>query len=117
MWAGPKHCIALTSPCNNLVMWGEHDSKETNEAPSDAPYRQINLRPVRVAGIDTEGEVAVSCGFDHTLITTKAAAPDTHGKLYVWGRNSQGQLGLPKQTDKVKVAVEPLELTVSGNGI
>ena len=97
MWAGPKHCIALTSPVKNLVMWGEHDSKEANDLPLNFPHRLVNLRPIIVAGIDTEGKVAVSCGFDHTLISTQPASADTPSKLYVWGKNSQGQLGLPKK--------------------
>ena len=109
MWAGPKHCLAMTTQ-SRLVMWGEHDSAETEAAPKDStaiPFHHINLLPVPVANIDSVDAdsvvVSVSCGFDHTLIYTERQGAESSSKLYVWGKNSQGQLGMPKKTCKMAI--------------
>ena len=87
-----------------LVAWGEHDSRNTGGAGSAS---SINLSPIRVfqeeagdGGEESDPRSSqavhdVACGFDHTLISmasSEGAAPE----LYVWGKNSQGQLGIEK---------------------
>ena len=49
--------------------------------------------PVKI--LDGKDIQLVSCGFDHTLVST------ADEKLYTWGRNSQGQVGLPPKNHKI----------------
>uniref|UniRef100_J3N8W7 Uncharacterized protein n=1 Tax=Oryza brachyantha TaxID=4533 RepID=J3N8W7_ORYBR len=53
-----------------------------------------SLEPVEVSGFD-EKVVEVSAGNHHSCAVT------ADGKLFVWGRNSSGQLGLGKRAGKV----------------
>lgn len=61
----------------------------------------IQSTPIKVNGLDDEKVVWISCGGTHSLALTQS------GKVFGWGLNSSGELGLGhnhNETDAVKVS-------------
>jgi alpha-tubulin suppressor-like RCC1 family protein len=46
------------------------------------------LIPIKVNGFNDEKVVMISCGYCHSMALTES------GRVFVWGSNSKGQLGL-----------------------
>ena len=78
---GYQHTIVTTID-TKIYVWGDnqygqlglgHDNDQNS--PQELLFPNIKIE-------------SVSCGFNHTMVLT------TIGKLYIWGKNDEGQLGL-----------------------
>ena len=84
---GSSHTVVLTE--NKMYVWGSNESGQLglgDEANRKLPT-ELNLM--------TDGIKSVSCGKYHTMALTK------NGKVYIWGSNWNGQLGLGDKLDYV----------------
>lgn len=95
MSCGPRHCIAfksksiiLKSKGSHICLWGEHTGDEGKDIISTVPV--TFSVPFEVS--------SVSCGFEHSLLL------DSTGRVFSFGKNSQGQLCLPAD---IKFASSP----------
>ena len=62
------------------------------------------MQPTRVEGLVQHFVVQVACGGSHTMALTH------EGRVFVWGRESFGRLGVATQRD----AFSPVEVHLSG---
>ena len=79
---GYYHTIALTNISNILYVWGCNETGQLGIGHNRNNYMPREL-------ILNESIVSVSCGGRHTIALTKIP-----NKIYVWGLNDAGQLGL-----------------------
>ena len=84
--AGAAHTLALKTN-GTVVAWGSNADGQVG----DNTTATQRLTPVAVVGI-TGTVVGIAAGDNHSLAWT------SDGKLYSWGRNSNGQLGLGDTT-------------------
>lgn len=84
--AGNNFSLALDSE-GNVWAWGANDKGQLGVGSDKA---QSNV-PVMIDGI-TEKVVQISAGADHAVLLTRG------NKLYTWGSNSHGQLGIVSGT-------------------
>ena len=78
---GYRHTIVITS-YNKTYVWGNNQSGQLGLG------HNINQNsPQELSFSDIKFE-SITCGYQHTMALTM------NGKLYVWGNNSCGQLGL-----------------------
>jgi alpha-tubulin suppressor-like RCC1 family protein len=97
--AGGAHTLVLKS---NGTVWA-FGSNSFGQLGYNSTATQ-SLTPVQVVGI-TGTVVGIAAGDNHSLAWT------SDGKLYSWGRNSNGQLGLGDQTDRRSA----VQVTFTGN--
>ena len=79
--AGDSHTCALTA-AGRLLCWGENNEGQLGNGTTDT-----SIFPVPVVGLEPS-VAAVSAGYQHTCAIT------TQGKLFCWGSNGAGQLGV-----------------------
>ena len=96
---GDKHTVCVTED-GSVYSWGSGKRgalghSETNDSCGE---------PTQVQGISNA--VRVACGTDHTLVL------DANGKLWSFGENTYGQLGL--RTDSLK-EVRPKKIAISAS--
>lgn len=70
---------------HGVVAWGGNEAGQCGQGDSSP---SILFRPRLVAGLQGVVVAAVCCGAAHTLALTKS------GKVFGWGDNKEGQLGL-----------------------
>ncbi|XP_063220656.1 secretion-regulating guanine nucleotide exchange factor [Bacillus rossius redtenbacheri] len=101
---GLRHMAAVTED-GRVLVWGSsrHEALGIVDAHG-LPARRL-ASPTEVPGL--EGAVRVACGQHHT------AALTSDGRVYVWGDNRHGQLGLDPSLHR-SVAV-PLQLDLSAH--
>ncbi|CCV64875.1 hypothetical protein BN85412980 [Alteracholeplasma palmae J233] len=97
--SGPDYNLAIDAK-GNLFGWGANN-KGILCAPDDV--RILYLPTELPTGLNNEKIVDVSAGFSHALALTES------GKLYSWGNNSVGELGLGSNSESVYY--EPREVT------
>ena len=83
---GQGHTIVTTSD-DKIYVWGKNDYGQLGlgDYVSRCSPRKLLLPNPKVEQVLIE---SVSCGFNHTMALT------SDGKIYIWGRNTSGQLGL-----------------------
>ncbi|XP_053559394.1 probable E3 ubiquitin-protein ligase HERC6 isoform X2 [Bombina bombina] len=83
---GDSHSVAL---CNqgNVFTWGTGTEGQlgTGEFPKQ------NFLPKRITGLSNIKIIQISCGHFHSIALSE------DGKVFSWGQNNYGQLGLGKQ--------------------
>ena len=80
-----KHAVALTSD-GNVYAWGQNDDGQVGDGT-----RVDKASPVAVEFVSLAGDVAI----DRVAIIAQGAfAVSTDGRLYAWGENSFGRLGI-----------------------
>lgn len=107
IYAGDFHSAALTSN-NRLFMWGSNAYGQCAVSVFDTTSislprdvtAQFNLYP-------TEEFMQVSLGNNHSMVTT------THGRIFTFGYNYYGQLGLGQDQDMIYS--NPVEITLAFN--
>ncbi|GMH49374.1 hypothetical protein TL16_g07190 [Triparma laevis f. inornata] len=99
--AGANHSVAV---CENgsAFAWGSNEFGQCSAGKSEkllAPQR-INIQGEHVASI--------SCGYAHTMVKTKT------GKVYMFGQNENGQLGLgEKFANRPKDVLDATEIIIN----
>jgi hypothetical protein len=99
--AGADHTCALDAN-GAAYCWGNNASGELGDGT------QVNSsRPVKVAG----GHVfrAISAGTDHTCALGSGSAADSD-KVFCWGSNAQGQLGMGQAPPLVNNEIKPTQI-------
>ena len=83
-----------------VTIWGEHLCQNGSNKEIVQPFPlDVNFgTPITV--------LQVSCGFDHTLLLARVA--EGVQKVFAWGKNSQGQLGVSRKV--LRQAVDPFPL-------
>ena len=94
---GSMHTIALTS-AGRLYSWGSNDDGQLGLG--DNIDRVVPSEIYFSCAIKFE---SIHCGAYHTIVVT------THNKIYIWGRNTSGQLGLGDRHNRCS----PQELCLS----
>uniref|UniRef100_A0A8C5MMK1 HECT domain-containing protein n=1 Tax=Leptobrachium leishanense TaxID=445787 RepID=A0A8C5MMK1_9ANUR len=84
---GMYHSVSV---CNqgNVFTWGEGTEGELGTGQ----LNQTNSIPRRISGLSNSKIIQVSCGHFHSI------ALSDDGRVFSWGSNKAGQLGLGKQT-------------------
>lgn len=77
-----QFCTIVLSTSNKIYVWGSNISGQLGLGDYNDRYV-----PHELILIGSEPIVSVSCGYNHSMALTKS-------KIYVWGSNSRGQLGL-----------------------
>ncbi|XP_040370455.1 ultraviolet-B receptor UVR8 isoform X5 [Rosa chinensis] len=98
---GGAHTLFLTQ-AGRVFATGLNDFGQLG-ASTDVPYA---TEPVEVSGIN-KPVVQISAGYYHSCAVTVLLAED--GELYMWGKNSYGQLGLGKRGAKTVPAPAKVE--------
>jgi alpha-tubulin suppressor-like RCC1 family protein len=80
---GSHHSVVLTNK-GEVYSWGFHRSGLTGYL-SDGDYQ---ISPIKVDGFDGKKVKAISCGYWHSMALTEC------GRVYGWGNNKWGQLGV-----------------------
>jgi alpha-tubulin suppressor-like RCC1 family protein len=83
---GANHSLALTKS-GDLYFWGSYKIRRIVEDPGH------HLMPFKVNGFDNEIVIEISCGLRHCMALTKS------GRVYSWGSNECGQLGVESLED------------------
>ncbi|KAJ4830834.1 hypothetical protein Tsubulata_047256 [Turnera subulata] len=87
---GGAHTLFLTES-GRVYATGLNDYGQLGISDTSVTY---SMEPVQVLGIEQE-IVQISAGYHHSC------AVSVDGELYMWGRNSSGQLGLGKKAENV----------------
>ena len=81
---GNNYTMALTKNPNKIYAWGRNDYGQLGlgdttdrNSPTELSLSNLNLK-----------FIAINCGFYHVIALTHV------GKLFIWGNNNQGQIGL-----------------------
>ncbi|XP_053317578.1 probable E3 ubiquitin-protein ligase HERC6 [Spea bombifrons] len=84
---GKNHSVAV---CNqgDVYTWGEGTEGELGAGT----LKQTNPIPKRITGLSNIKILQISCGDYHSIVLTE------DGRVFSWGQNNAGQLGLGKQT-------------------
>ncbi len=98
--AGSEHTLALLSD-GTVWAWGDNAEGQLGDGTTT-----LGLAPKQVAGLT--GITAVSAGWLHSL-----AYRASDGRLWAWGSNSYGQLGLPAGAPAQSLT--PVEITAPPN--
>ncbi|XP_025261725.1 uncharacterized protein LOC105257722 isoform X2 [Camponotus floridanus] len=81
---GEKFNMAVTDE-NKLYGWGMNDKGQISTVPLQEQY----VHPHEITTFSDE-IVKLVCGYQHTLVLTR------NGKIYAWGNNNFGQVGVNK---------------------
>ncbi|XP_063314714.1 probable E3 ubiquitin-protein ligase HERC6 [Pelobates fuscus] len=83
---GTNHSMAV---CNqgNVFSWGEASEGELGTGQS----KQRNPIPRRISGLSNTRIIQISCGHFHSVALSE------DGRVFSWGQNNAGQLGLGKK--------------------
>jgi alpha-tubulin suppressor-like RCC1 family protein/tRNA A-37 threonylcarbamoyl transferase component Bud32 len=84
---GGGHSLVLTN-CGEVYAWGWNGRGQIG----NGCYR-FQLTPIKVKGCYNERVVMISCGECHSMVLTEC------GRVYSWGRNDYGQLGIGNTVD------------------
>ncbi|GAB1865176.1 RCC1 and BTB domain-containing protein 1 [Camponotus japonicus] len=87
---GLKFNIVITDE-NKIYSWGNNFEGQISTAQS----RKYYMHPRKIKNI-SDKIVKVTCGYDHTLTLTNK------GKIYAWGNNSYGQIGVNKNYNELE---------------
>ncbi|KAH9501224.1 RCC1 and BTB domain-containing protein 1 [Dermatophagoides farinae] len=79
---GSYHTLALTNT-GQVFAWGRNNYGQIGIGSNND-----QLIPVKISSLDSENIHMIKCGSSHSFAVTD------HGKLYGWGGNSFGQLGI-----------------------
>ncbi len=79
---GAFHSIVLTN-CGEVYAWGSNRFGQIGNA-----CNSDQLMPIKMKGFNNERVVMISCGLWHSMALTES------GRVYSWGRNDCGQLGI-----------------------
>jgi alpha-tubulin suppressor-like RCC1 family protein/tRNA A-37 threonylcarbamoyl transferase component Bud32 len=88
---GRKHTLALTNE-GEVYAWGKNRYGQVGNNED----HQIQALPIKITGFEGEKVVMISCGSKHSMALTES------GRVYSWGRNIRGQLGLHNSDDTNK---------------
>jgi alpha-tubulin suppressor-like RCC1 family protein len=88
---GSNHSVILTKT-GEVYSWGFNKSGLTGYL-SGGDYQ---ITPIKINGFDGKKIKAISCGYWHSLALTEC------GRVYSWGNNKWGQLGIKKCDSSVK---------------
>jgi alpha-tubulin suppressor-like RCC1 family protein len=83
---GSYHSLALTN--NEVYAWGKNSSGQIGNGNNEN-----QLEPIKVSGFKGEKIISISCGAKHSLALTE------NGKVFSWGLNDCGQLGIGTRED------------------
>ncbi|CAG2163230.1 unnamed protein product [Oppiella nova] len=88
--------IAMTAD-GGLLGWGHNNKGQLGRG--DTNYG-VFLKPLEIDFGEHEEIVQISCGKNHALALTSS------GKVYGWGDNSSGQIGVGKFTDHISTPIK-----------
>jgi alpha-tubulin suppressor-like RCC1 family protein len=86
--SGCYHSMVLTKS-GKVYAWGYNKFGQIGIGSSDESI----LRPTEVQGFDKKGVIMISCGYWHSMALTES------GRVFSWGDNDFGQLGLGNRED------------------
>ncbi|XP_049514109.1 probable E3 ubiquitin-protein ligase HERC4 isoform X10 [Dermacentor silvarum] len=92
---GTVHCLALANN-GELFSWGGNTSGQLGLGRDSTGNERLPRRVAHLVGVPL---AQVACGATHSVGLTPS------GTVFVWGRNSCGQLGLSDQRDRVHPTV------------
>jgi hypothetical protein len=96
---GAFHTLVLTSS-GEVYAWGVNSMGQIG-----IDYLDENLTPAKVIGFECEKIHMISCGYQHSLALTVG------GRVFSWGNNEFGQLGIegiPKSYEPKHIELEDL---------
>ncbi|CAM6031855.1 unnamed protein product, partial [Sphagnum compactum] len=86
---GCDHSLVLTN-CGEVYAWGWNQFGEVGDGSND-----IQLIPIKLNAFNDEKVIQISCGYLHSMARTQS------GRVFSWGRNNFGQLGLNNNNEDV----------------
>jgi alpha-tubulin suppressor-like RCC1 family protein len=93
---GQYHSLGLTTE-GKVYAWGLNESGQLgNGMRDDADDEEQLWEDVSPQRVPLSHVISISCGGFHSLALTR------EGKLYAWGLNDSGQLGIGKTSDDTK---------------
>jgi alpha-tubulin suppressor-like RCC1 family protein len=87
---GGCHSLVLTKS-GEVYAWGCNDLGQIGNGSYG--FDTFQLIPIKLNGFDEEKVVMISCGKKHSMALTES------GRVFSWGNNSWGQLGLEKTSE------------------
>ena len=108
---GVRHTSILIEGVNNVYMWGGNVIGQLGNNSTTSSFVAVQPVTTSTAGSLPDNYVAtdISCGTAHTGILTN----ETTNNVYMWGANSNGQLGNNSTTTSL-VAVQPVTTSTAG---
>jgi hypothetical protein len=94
---GTFHSLALTQR-GEVYTWGYNGDSEMSSGCYDSKERHISMNY-----FDGEKVIMISCGASHSLALTKS------GRVFSWGHNSKGQLGV----EDIKYSITPKHIKLN----
>jgi hypothetical protein len=86
---GCDHSLVLTN-CGEVYAWGWNQFGEVGDGSNDN-----QLIPIKLNAFNDEKVIQISCGYLHSMALTES------GRVFSWGRNNFGQLGLNNNNEDV----------------
>jgi hypothetical protein len=101
MCCGEKHSILLTHSGKVYEYKVNEDERENSEK-----YIHFELKSFKNSSFENEKIVMISCGWRHSLALTES------GRVFGWGRNIEGQLGVDVRHSSEPIIIELNDLKI-----
>jgi alpha-tubulin suppressor-like RCC1 family protein len=101
---GVSHSLVLTNS-GQVYAWGSNEFGQIGNERSDK--NECQLIPIKVNGFNEEKVIQISCGGYHSMALTES------GRVFSWGRNISGQLGLYYSVNTNKPLIVSLSNKIS----
>ncbi len=109
--SGQNHAIAITEE-GDMYVWGNNDMGQLGLGKLDTEDTEIRFKPTLLELFNPNGlkleVVDVALGLEHTLALVNG------GRVYAWGSNLYGQLGLDEDPETTPFSSIPQALDVGG---
>jgi alpha-tubulin suppressor-like RCC1 family protein len=109
--SGQNHAIAITEE-GDLYVWGNNDMGQLGLGKLGTEDTEIRFKPTLLELFNPNGlklkVVDVAIGLEHTLALVNG------GRVYAWGSNLYGQLGLNEDPETTPFSSVPQALDVGG---
>ncbi|MFA7561662.1 MAG: InlB B-repeat-containing protein [Candidatus Izemoplasmatales bacterium] len=89
---GMHHALALTDD-NKIFSWGRNDYGQLGN--NSTTNKNIPLNITEIFNLDDDRIREIHSGYHHNLVMTE------NGKIYVWGQNLEGQLGIGSNVNQL----------------
>jgi hypothetical protein len=101
MCCGEKHSILLTQSGKVYENEVNEDERKNSEK-----YIHFKLKPLKNYSFENEKIVMISCGYEHSLALTES------GRVFGWGSNWSGQLGVDVEHPSEPIIIELNDLKI-----
>ena len=109
--SGQNHVVAITEE-GNLYVWGRNDMGQLGLGFADAEDTRTRFKPTFLELFSSNGAklevIDAAVGLEHTVVLING------GRVYSWGSNQYGQLGIDVTPDLTPFTSVPTPIDVGG---